>query len=92
MKKYVLDKNTALIRNGEVFVLAREYKITKNSVCDLCSLNDICTDDGESHHLSSLCIQNEDDYRWFFLNAQSLSEEGKENLLYHINQCLTYEF
>ena len=92
MKKYVLDKNTALIYNGELFVLAREKKVTKNSVCDLCSLNNICTDDGESHHFSSLCIPYEDDYRWFFLDAQYLSEVGTENLLNHFDQCLKYEF
>lgn len=92
MRKYVLDKNTALIRNGEVFVLAREYRITKNSSCAQCALYDICIDGEDIHHLSTLCMPNEDDGRWFFLDAQSLSEEGKENLLYHFNQCLTYEF
>jgi len=92
MKKYVLDKNTALIYNGELFVLARENKVSKNSSCAQCALYDICVDGEDNHHLTSLCIPNKDDGRWFFLDAQYLSEVGKENLLYHFDQCLEYEF
>lgn len=92
MRVYVLDKNTTLVLNEKVFVLAREKKVTKNSVCDLCSLNDICTDDGESHHFSSLCIPYEDDYRWFFLDCQDLSEGDKRNIWWNIEKCLDIDF
>lgn len=76
MSKYVLNENTALILNGEVFVLAREKEVTNNSVCDQCSLSHICMDDGESHHLSALCIPEKDDYRWFFKRHLIYTSKG----------------
>lgn len=86
MSKYVLNENTALIVNGEVFVLAREKEVTKNSVCDQCSLNDICIDDGESHNLSALCIPKDQDCRWFFKRHKIYTKKGAQNLVQQINK------
>lgn len=92
MRVYVLDKNTTLVLNGKVFVLAREKKVSNNSVCAQCSLADICIDSEDNHHLSSCCIPNEDDQRWFFLDCQDLSESDKRNILWNIEKCLDIDF
>lgn len=91
MSKYILNKKNALVLNGEVFVLVREKRVTKNSVCDQCHLNDICIDDGESHHLSALCIPEEGDGRWFFFNSLYLSEGDADNIIWNIKWCLQHK-
>lgn len=92
MRVYVLDKNTTLVINGEVFVLAREKKISNNSVCAQCALAYKCIDGEDNHHLSTLCIPNEDDQRWFFIDCQDLSKRDAENILYQIEKCLDIEY
>jgi len=91
MSKYVLNENTALILNGEVFVLAREKEVTNNSVCDQCSLSHICMDDGESHHLSELCIPEKDDYRWFFKRHLIYTRKGGQDLVRLVNKCFVHK-
>ncbi len=90
MSKYVLNKETALVLNGEVFVLAREKEITTNTVCDKCDLFDICVDIEDNHKLSDLCIPEEDDGRWFFLNQLMLDEKGGKDLVRLINKCFRH--
>ena len=91
MSKYVLNENTALILNGEVFVLAREKEVTNNSVCDQCSLSHIFMDDGESHHLSALCIPEKDDYRWFFKRHLIYTSKGGKDLVRLVNKCFVHK-
>lgn len=91
MSKYVLNESTALVVNGEVYVLAREKEVTKNSVCEQCSLSDVCIDDGESHHLSALCMPEESDGRWFFLRHLSYTEKGGKDLVRIINKCFVHK-
>lgn len=91
MSKYVLNENTALILNGEVYVLAREKEVTNNSVCDQCSLSHICMDDGESHHLSALCIPEKDDYRWFFKRHLIYTSKGGKDLVRLVNKCFVHK-
>lgn len=91
MSKYVLNENTALILNGEVFVLAREKEVTNNSVCDQCSLSHICMDDGESHHLSALCIPEKDDYRWFFKRHLIYTSKGGKDIVRLVNKCFVHK-
>lgn len=81
MSKYVLNEDTAMILDGEVYVLAREKVVTKNSVCEQCSLSDVCIDDGENHRLSVLCMPNEEDGRWFFLRHLIYTEKGGKDLV-----------
>lgn len=91
MSKYELNENTALILNGEVFVLAREKEVTNNSVCDQCSLSHICMDDGESHHLSALCIPEKDDYRWFFKRHLIYTSKGGKDIVRLVNKCFVHK-
>lgn len=91
MSKYVLNEDTVLILNGEVYVLAREVEVSKNSVCDQCSLNDICIDDGESHHLSALCIPEESDGRWFFKRHLMFGDKGGYDFVRLINKCFIHK-
>lgn len=91
MSKYVLNEDTALVFNGEVYVLAREKEVTNNSSCDQCSLNHICIDDGESHHLSALCIPEVDDGRWFFKRHLINSNKEGQDLVRLINKCFVHK-
>lgn len=91
MSKYILNENTALIVNGEVFVLAREEEVTKNGVCDQCSLYDICVVDGDRHNLLALCTPKEEDYRWFFKRHVIYSKKGGQNLVKLIDKDFIYE-
>ena len=87
MSKYVLNENTALIVNGEVYVLAREKVITKNSVCDQCDLYDSCVDYADNHWLSCLCIPEDNEQGWFFKHHLMFSEKGGKDLVRLINKC-----
>lgn len=91
MSKYVLNEDTALVLNGEVYVLAREKEVTNNSSCDQCSLNHICIVDGESHNLSALCIPEADDGRWFFKRHLIYSDKGGQDLVRLINKCFVHK-
>lgn len=91
MSKYVLNESTALVVNDEVYVLVREKEVTKNSVCEQCSLIDVCIDDGESHHLSALCMPEESDGRWFFLRLLNYTEKGGKDLVRIINKCFVHK-
>lgn len=86
MSKYVLNENTALIVNGEVFVLAREKEVTKNSVCDKCALFDICADIEDNRNLSKLCVPPDNDQRWFFKRHAIYTKKGAQNLVQQINK------
>lgn len=91
MSKYVLNEETALVLNGEVYVLAREKEITRNTVCDKCALFDICVDGEDNHKLSDLCIPEEFDRRWFFLNQLMFGEKGGEDFVRLINKCFRHK-
>lgn len=92
MKIYVLDESTTLVINGKVFVLAREKKVTDNSSCNLCTLHDRCNDYEAILRLSTLCMPNKEDGRWFFIDCQDLSESDKRNILWNIEKCLDIDF
>lgn len=89
MSKYVLNEDTALVLNGEVYALAREKETTENSVCDKCSLYDYCVDPEDNHRLSYLCIPEDGDQRWFFQHKMIFSEKGGKDLVRLINKCFT---
>lgn len=91
MSKYILNENTALVLNGEVYVLAREKEITKNSVCDMCSLYDMCVDYEDSHHLSTLCIPEDHEEKWFFIRHHIYSIKGGQDLVRLINKCFVHK-
>lgn len=91
MSKYILNEDTALVLNGEVYVLAREKEVTKNSVCDKCSLSDVCINDGESHHLSALCMPDENDGRWFFQRQLMFGDKGGFEFVRLINKCFIHK-
>lgn len=92
MRIYILDKNNTLVLNGEVFVLAREKKVSDNCSCNLCALGDKCTDYESILRLSTLCMPNKEDGRWFFLNCEELSESDKRDILWNIEKCLDIDF
>lgn len=87
MSKYVLNENTAMVLNGELYLLAREKEVTKNSVCDKCSLNDICIDAEDNHRFADLCIPEEEDQRWFFVRNIFCTKEDRQHLMRIINKC-----
>ena len=91
MSKYVLNESTALVINGEVYVLAREKNITGNMVCDKCALYDICVDIEDGRKLSSLCIPEEGDQRWFFLRHLIYTDKGGKDLVRLINKCFVHK-
>ena len=91
MSKYILNEDTALILDGEVYILAREIEVTKNSVCEQCSLSDVCIDDGESHRLSALCMPNEEDGRWFFKRHLMFGDKGGFDFVRLINKCFQHK-
>lgn len=80
MRKYVLNENTVLILNEKVYALVRESEVTNNSVCAKCALYHACVDFDDNHHLSALCMPNEDDGRWFFIDAERLTRFQKNDL------------
>lgn len=86
MSKYVLNEETALVLNGEVYVLAREKEITENSVCEKCSLYNYCVDFEDIRRLSSLCIPDDGDQSWFFQRHYTYSEKGGKDLVRLINK------
>lgn len=85
MSKYVLNRDTALVLNGKVYALVREEEVTNNSVCLRCPLNDVCIDYEDNHHLSALCMPEEGDSRWFFVNAEQLTKFQQSDLEYNIS-------
>lgn len=91
MSKYVLNEETALVLGGEVYVLAREKEISNNTVCDKCSLYDICVDIEDNHKLSDLCIPDGSDQRWFFLRHLIYTEKGGKDLVRIINKCFVHK-
>lgn len=91
MSKYVLNEETALVINGEVYVLAREKETTRNTVCDKCSLYDICVDIEDNHKLSELCTPDDSDQRWFFLRHLIFGEKGGKDLVRIINKCFVHK-
>lgn len=91
MSKYVLNENTALILNGEVYVLAREKEIAGNTVCDKCALYDICADIEDNRKLSSLCIPEKGDQRWFFKRHIMHTKKGAQNFVQLINQFFIHK-
>ena len=88
MSKYILNENTTLILNGKVYALVREEKITNNSVCAQCDLYHACVDFDDSHHLSALCMPNEGDGRWFFVNGWKLTKFQKSAIDYTISDII----
>lgn len=92
MNKYIYDKNNTLVINGKVYVLAKERKETKNSVCAQCALYDMCIDGEDNHHLAKLCVPSLSDGRWFFLETQTLPEEGKVNLFWNFVVLLKHRY
>ena len=80
MSKYVLNENTVLILNEEVYALVRESEAKNNSVCDKCALYSTCVDYEDNHHLKDLCMPCEEDGRWFFVNAERLTRFQKNDL------------
>lgn len=89
MSKYILNKTTALVVKGNVYVLAREKKISGNSVCDKCALYDFCVDIEENHKLTDFCIPEDNDERWFFLEHRIFSVKGVVEIVESINSCFT---
>ena len=85
MRKYVLYENTAIVHNGKVYALVREEKITNNSVCAMCSLSGMCIDHEDNHHLLELCIPEHGSERWFFVDAEQLTEFQRLYLDYNIS-------
>lgn len=80
MSKYVLNENTVLILNEEVYALVRESKVTDNNVCAKCDLYDKCVTFDDNHYLKDLCMPCEEDGRWFFVIAESLTRFEKNVL------------
>lgn len=90
MSKYILNANTALILNEEVFALVREIEITTNNVCEKCSLNDICFDIHGSSNFYRLCTTEDGDGRWFFVRAWHLTKFQREELDRTISANINY--
>lgn len=86
MSKYVLNEETALVLDGEVYVLARERELTRNTVCDKCALYDICVDIEDNHKLSELCTPDDSDQRWFFLRNLIFRDKGGKDFVRLINK------
>lgn len=85
MSKYVLNEKTALVINDKVYALVRESEVINNSVCAKCHLYDKCVDFDDNHHLSALCLPNEWDGRWFFIDAGQLTKFQRGELEYYIS-------
>ena len=86
MSKYILNEETALVLDGEVYVLAREREMTRNTVCDKCALYDICVDIEDNHKLSELCTPDDSDQRWFFLHNLMFRDKGGKDFVRLINK------
>lgn len=91
MSKYVLNEETALVLNGEVYVLVKESNPTSNEVCGKCSLYDKCWQSDETLKYSGLCITEDDDQSWFFQRHLIFSSKGGRDLVRLINKCFIHK-
>lgn len=91
MSKYVLNEDTTLILDGEVYVLAREKEVTSNNVCEKCSLNDICFDIHGSSNFYRLCTPEDGDGRWFFKRQLMFGNKGGFDFVRLINKCFQHK-
>lgn len=88
MSKYILNRDTALVINRRVYAHVREAEITNNSVCAMCSLNNICIDGEDNHSLADLCMPDDTDGGWFFVDARQLTKFQQCDLDYSVSAYL----
>lgn len=86
MSKYILNKDTALIIDGEVYYLVREKKQSNNDVCKMCSLKHKCWVVGETPRYLDFCITNTGYEGWFFKTNVFLEEYKARRIVELINE------
>lgn len=89
MSKLILNPETALIIDAEVFYLVREKKMSNNDVCKMCSLQQKCWVVGKYPKYLDLCIPNTGYEGWFFTTNVFLTERKAKGLVEIINETYT---
>lgn len=91
MSKYILNEETALVWQGEVYVLVKEKKPESNEVCGKCSLYDECWQIDETLKFCGLCVPEDGDQGWYFLRHIIYSQKGGRDLVRVINKCFVHK-
>lgn len=86
MSKFILNPETALIIDAEVYYLVREKKQSNNDVCKMCSLQQQCWVVGETPRYMDLCIPKTGYEGWFFTTNVILTDYKAKRLVELINE------
>ncbi|MBQ6148638.1 MAG: hypothetical protein IJI83_03730 [Oscillospiraceae bacterium] len=86
MRKLILNTETVLIVDAEVYHLVREKEQSKNDVCQMCSLYDQCGVEDGTLRFFNLCIPMNGDEGWFFTTNVALTPYKARELVKLVNE------
>lgn len=86
MRNYILNEETALIIDSEVYYLVREKKKTTNNVCSKCYLQNTCWEDSNIPRYRDLCVPSSGYEGWFFVSNYILSKYRVKKMVESINE------
>ena len=89
MSKFILNPETVLIIDAEVYYLVREKKQSNNDVCKMCSLQQQCWVVHSAPRYMDLCIPKTGYEGWFFTTNVLLTEYKAKSLVELINETFS---